>query len=426
MYHVLVGLARLLTPVIARGQSKWARGMRSRGTGGRRLIEWGRATRDPDRPTVWFHASSVGETFQARAVAQALSAERPDLQVVFTYFSPSAEQVAATFGAEVWDALPWDASGPVGAVVDAIEPALLVFTQREVWPVITNAVIERGGRVALIAGTLPADAGRLKGLARNALSSTMAELSLVASIGPDDAERFQVLGTRPEAIEVTGDPGVDSARQRGRGTIDARHLALFADAVPTIVAGSTWSADEILLCEALESYQGAEGDLRVIAAPHEPSDRAVAELSTRLNAAGWKTQTLTQAENRGTAVGAGEAIVVDRVGVLANLYSFGTVAYVGGGLGTKGLHSVLEPAAVGIPSVFGPRGHSLAASELVGGGGARVVRDTPELTRVLEEWLHEGESGDTAGAWARDYIERQSGAAERTAALLAGLLDPTI
>src|SRR6476661_1912886 len=55
------------------------------------------------------------------------------------------------------------------------------------------------------------------------------------------------------------------------------------------------------------------------------------------------------------ATGAVPLLVVDRVGALATLYGAGTMAYVGGGFGRAGLHSVLEPAAWGVPVAFGPR-----------------------------------------------------------------------
>lgn len=428
-YRALVGLARLLTPILAHGQSKLARGLRARRSGGKRLIEWGHTARDPGRPTVWFHASSVGETLQARAVSRALCAEHPEVQVVFTYFSPSAEAVATEFGADEWDSLPWDAMGPVQEVVSAVDPALLVFTQREVWPVLTQAVHARGGRVALIAGTLPSNAGRLRGPARRTLSRAMSQLSLVAAIDRADGERFLTLGTPPGAIDVTGDPGVDAARQRLEAGMDgplqeAPALAPFSERVPTIVAGSTWPEDESVLCPALEAYSTGAEALRVIVAPHEPTEAAVAKLSRRLQEGGWRVGTLTSVEARGASVGVGEAVVVDRVGVLASLYRVATVAFVGGGFGDDGLHSVLEPAAAGVPCAFGPRGHSLAAGALLRGGGAREVRDTAALTRVFEEWLGEDDSRVTAGASARDYIHRQSGAAIRSAELLATLLAP--
>jgi len=367
----------------------------------------------------------VGETLQAKAVVRQLCAERPDLQIVFTFFSPSAESAASTFGADEWDALPWDAWGPLGAVVASVDPALLVFTQREVWPVLTNAVVKRGGRVALVAATLPEGAGRLKGLARRTLSGCMSQLSLVGAIDEDNAERFLQLGVASAAVRVTGDPGVDSARERlDEAGADASLLAPFASAVPTIVAGSTWPEDESVLCPALDAYRAGGGALRLVVAPHEPTPTALEHLSRRLKAGGWETSTLAEVEARGGAVASGHAVVVERLGVLASLYQKATIAFVGGGFGNAGLHSVLEPAAAGAPIAFGPRGHSHAAVALLRYGGATEVRDTRALSRVLHEWLGHDGSRSTAGARSKDFIDHQAGAAVRSAALLATLIVP--
>jgi 3-deoxy-D-manno-octulosonic-acid transferase len=423
LYRALVGLARLVAPVVAHGQGKWARGLRARNRGGERLIAWARTGRDRGRPTVWFHASSVGETLQARAVASALTADLPDLQTVFTHFSPSAEEAAAAFGAHEWDAIPWDAPGPVAKVVSAVEPDLLVFTQREVWPVLADAVTRRGGRTALVAATLPESAGRLRGLARRTLAGAMSRLSLVAAIGDVDGERFLKLGVPAAAIRVTGDPGADSALARLEATPpEADVLAPFAEAVPSLVAGSTWPEDERVLCPALDRYLAGGRPLRVIVAPHEPTVAAVRALSATLRSGGWDVATLAETLEQGGRVASGQAVVVERTGVLAGLYRVATVSFVGGGFGRNGLHSVLEPAAAGTPVLFGPRGHSLAAGALLHAGGAREVRDTRSLSRVLDEWLGQDGSRDAAGDRARTYIVRQSGAALRSAESLGDLL----
>jgi 3-deoxy-D-manno-octulosonic-acid transferase len=116
-------------------------------------------------------------------------------------------------------------------------------------------------------------------------------------------------------------------------------------------------------------------------------------------------------------------IVVDRVGVLAELYTVADVAWVGGGFHAAGLHSVLEPAAAGVPVVFGPRHHSSrAAGELLGLGAARAVANVGDARAVLHAWLADASAGATAGGAGHGYIEAHRGAAGRTADLLAGLI----
>jgi 3-deoxy-D-manno-octulosonic-acid transferase len=148
----------------------------------------------------------------------------------------------------------------------------------------------------------------------------------------------------------------------------------------------------------------------------------VEELLGRLRADGWVAQTLASVEEGGTVEGV-DAVVVDRVGALAHLYTVGRVAYVGGGFHDAGLHSVLEPAAARLPVIFGPRhANARAAGDLLACGGARQTEDAGALARALTEWLTGGEAYDYATRQAFGYIHAHLGAAERTAVLLDDLM----
>jgi 3-deoxy-D-manno-octulosonic-acid transferase len=115
--------------------------------------------------------------------------------------------------------------------------------------------------------------------------------------------------------------------------------------------------------------------------------------------------------------------VVERVGVLAELYEAAAVSFVGGGFHGRGLHSVLEPAAAGSPILFGPQHQNArAAEDLIKEGGAKVAEDPQALAGVINTWLVDGEAGRTAGVAASRYIDRHRGAAARSAALLDSLL----
>ena len=118
-----------------------------------------------------------------------------------------------------------------------------------------------------------------------------------------------------------------------------------------------------------------------------------------------------------------DAILVDRVGVLADLYSLASVAYVGGGFHGSGLHSVVEPAAVGVPVLMGPRYRgSVHAARLLAAGGACAVADVNGLADTLREWLEDVKKNEERGQLAMDYIEKQRGAADCTADLITRLL----
>lgn len=419
-YRLAVGTVRALSPLLSTGESKLARGMAGRRHAHELLRTWGRALRDPERPVLWFHAPSVGEGLQAQAVMQAVLGRLPEAQIVYTFFSPSAEGLARRMDADVATYLPWDLRGPSRAALEAVRPDVLVFTKTEVWPVLTGEAGHAGVPVAMIGATVPEGAGRTRWPARTFMRSTWGRLAVACANTTADAEGLAVLGVRREAIRITGDPGIDSAARRfGDADPDAPYLAPFrAEQRPTLVAGSTWPADEAVLLPGLAAVRGRVPALRLVIAPHEPDEAHVGGLLASLGAAGWTAARLGDIEATGTTEGV-DAVVVDRLGVLAHLYGIGDVSYVGGGFHDMGLHSVLEPAAAGTPVVFGPKHRNArAAGDLVATGGAKIAAGSDEIAEVVSGWLSDAEERKRIGRRAREYIVAHLGAAERSAEIL--------
>ena len=116
--------------------------------------------------------------------------------------------------------------------------------------------------------------------------------------------------------------------------------------------------------------------------------------------------------------------MVDRVGILAELYVAASVALVGGGFHRAGLHSVIEPAAAGVPVLFGPRHHgSRDARLLLEAKGARAALDRRELAGALEGWLTNEAARAAAGAASRAVVEGGKGAADRSLQLVIALVE---
>jgi 3-deoxy-D-manno-octulosonic-acid transferase len=422
-YDSAIRTLRMASPAFAIGGSKLARGLRGRRGAAARLVEWARTERASDGPLVWFHAPSVGEGLQARAVLEAVRAADPRVQIAFTHFSPSAEPLARRIGADVFDYLPWDVVREVAPVLDALRPDVIAFTKTEVWPVLSREAEARRVAQVLIGAVLPAGSSRLSTVARPVLRPAFNRLSAVHAVAAEDVERFSLLGVPVERVVLTGDPGIDSAAQRAAAADpDASYLRVFRSPTLRVVAGSTWAADEAVLLPALRLLREGALKLQVILAPHEPDAAHVESLLDRLRQDGWKPAALAEVEAAGSA-DAWDVVVVDRVGVLAHLYTVGSIAYVGGGFHDKGLHSVLEPAAARLPVVFGPRHrNAYAAARLLGVGGGRSVHGAGELFQVMSEWLGDKKLRAAAGEAAGAYIDAHRGAAGRSSRLLLDLL----
>ena len=428
-YTFATRVAAAVAPVVVRGSGKLARSVHARRDAVDRLVHWAGAHRRAGAPLVWFHAPSVGEGLQARAVLDALR-EDPGMdgvQWAFTHFSPSAERLAERMPTDVAGYLPWDLPGNWRRVFDALRPSVLVCTKTEVWPNLAAEAERRGVPVVLTAATLPETSSRRSGPARWFLGPTWSRVHEVHAIGESDAAGFRALGVRADAVRVLGDPGIDSAAARVRGTDPGEPwlAPLLRDRPPTLVAGSTWEAGERVLVPAATRALEDVPELRIVIAPHEPAESHLHRLEQRLRDAGWRARRLGDVERDGE-VGGANALVVDRVGVLAGLYRAADVAYVGGGFGTDGLHSVLEPAAAGAPILIGPSFRSSAAAiDLVEAGGARVTEGADAMAASIREWLVDGAARESASAVVTRYIDRHSGAAAACARAIGTLMRDT-
>jgi 3-deoxy-D-manno-octulosonic-acid transferase len=433
-YRAAWAIARPLAPLAARGGGKFARAVRGRLGAPDAIRCWAAADRDPSRVLVWLHAASVGEGRQAEAVLRLLRAARPGWQYLFTHSSPSAERLGAALPADCAGYLPFDTVAETGRALDAARPALLCFAASDVWPELVHQAARRGVRTALVSANLAAASSRLGLLARVLLGPAYAELDRVGAVDEADAERLVALGVRPGHVAVTGDTRHDAASARA-AALDrsAPHLAALThggDPRPLLVAGSTWPADEARLLPALAALRREGLRLRLVAAPHEPSAPHLRTLAAAVGGAlgaGAAVTRLSALEDRAREGGRGppwDVCLVDRVGVLADLYAAAAVAYVGGGFHRHGLHSVIEPAALGVPVVFGPRWQgSRDARLLLEGGGGSCAPDSAALEAAVRSWLDNDSARATAGAAARAVVDRGRGAAERSVGLLLDLLE---
>ena len=423
LYDGIGSLTQLAVATGIPGDSKLARTIAGR----RGLLDRYRAFsasgRDSTRPLIWFHAPSVGEGLQATPVMSRLREWRSDVQLAFTHFSSSAATFATRTGADFSDYLPFDTRHDMKAALDALSPAALIFSKLDVWPTLVEEASRRGVALGMISATLAESSRRRSGLAAAVSRDAYAALQAVGAIDDADAARLVEIGVRKSVIRVTGDTRYDQVWTRAQNVpASAPWVSRFRQTPRlTLVAGSTWQADEAVLLPAWRELVAQwPGALRLILAPHEPTAAHLAPLEAWAAQSSLRCARLDAADDT-TA----DVVLVDRVGVLGDLYAAADVAFVGGGFHSAGLHSVLEPAAFGSPVLFGPQfANSRDAALLLRDGGARVVSSAVSLREALDGWLAQPDESSrrSAGEAARRLVERGLGAADRATELVLGLL----
>jgi 3-deoxy-D-manno-octulosonic-acid transferase len=433
-YRTLIRLGLVLAPIAAQARLKVAQSLKARTGLLNRLHAWSDAHRDPRRPLLWMHAASVGEGRQAEVVLQALRSAHPDWQIAYTYFSPSAEALARQVGADVADYLPFDRREDVDSALDALKPRALIFCKSDLWPELATRAAASGVSVGIIAATVSPVSARSRRVASSLLRPGYRAVSLAGAVSDQDAARLAQLGVPAARVEITGDPRCDSVLARARAIQPTDPLVALGRGAPTLVAGSTWAEDERVLLPAYAAVRAARPEVRLILVPHEPTPEHLARLDATAAQSG-----LESPQRLSSSAEPAPLLVVDRVGELATVYAAGEIAYVGGGFGKSGLHSVLEPAACARPVLFGPAWQGSREAGLLLARRAAIVVSTEfcdwldldamttqagasPLAAIWLALLRNPEHARAAGRRALEYVEAGAGAAARNAGLVERLM----
>ncbi len=346
---------------------------------------------------------------------------RPDVQIAYTFYSPSAQQLSQSLKVDFADYLPFDTFADADAIIAALRPTALIFSKLDIWPALTERAAAAQIPVGVISATLAESSGRRGLFARALLEDAYLAIDRVGAIDEKDAEHFHQMGVRPERIELTGDTRYDQVWTRAQRA-PSPLVQSMRSSRPTLVAGSTWPTDEEHLFRAWGKVRDKIPDARLVIAPHELTAAHVASVEIWARRRNLRLARI-DARDASDASDA-DVVLVDRFGILGDLYALADVAYVGGGFHSAGLHSVLEPAAFGAPVLFGPRNDtSRDARKLIEAGGGAAVTGEADLSLRLSDWLGSVPARDSAGDAARSMVQEGTGAAERSFALVSALLD---
>lgn len=297
---------------------------------------------------ILIHAAS-GEIEYAKPLIRYLKKEYPEIPIVVSYFSPSALRMMEGLGADEVLPLPFDLTSPMEEFLDRTHPQLVMLARTDVWPEMARQCRLRRIPLVLFSATFSRPLGKAFYPARVFNRWRFQSLRFVACVSETDVLHFRSLftsaATTPPAAAL-GDTRYDQVLHRLQESKELPFRSL-SDSRFTGVLGSTWFEDDQVWIDAL-----TETDLRQnyrwIWVPHEVSLRKIQDLADQLKTSGFKVEKLSEIETWRSDI-----LIIDRVGLLAELYKRADLAFVGGSFVGK-VHSVMEPLAAGCPVVVGP------------------------------------------------------------------------
>lgn len=402
----------------------WVYGLWPRGTPEATLERDQRvARRLPAAPpgSLWLHGASLGESRLVVRLASELAGRRPGGAVVASAVTRAGRDAleASTLAGRSFF-LPLDFPDLQRRVLAALRPGALALVETEIWPALLAEAARARVPACLVNGRIaPERLGRYRRFAA-VYRPALASLTRLGAASDVEAERFAELGARAEALRVTGNLKFDLPAP-GESAEALRARFALAAARPVFVAGSTGAGEDAPVVEAfLEARRSRPGAFLVLAPRHAARFDGAFETAA---ARGLAVHRLS-AEND-AAAGAGDVLLVDVLGRLAELYALGEASFVGGSLVPVGGHNLLEPLAAGSPVVFGPHlGHVREVADAVLAEGAGEV--VPDATALARAWVRlAGDPAERARrvAAGRALIARHRGALGRSVDLILETLE---
>jgi 3-deoxy-D-manno-octulosonic-acid transferase len=351
-----------------------------------------------NKKVIWMHCASLGEYEQGLPILQELKKVKSDHFFVVTFFSSSGYRVPKThLIADLTTYLPWDSKADVKRFIQKLKPSMVLFIRYEFWPNLLTMLHKKNIPTYLIAGLFQSQQLFFKpwgGSFRKLLNGF--EHIFVQN----ESSQHLLHSIGVHQTSVSGDTRFDRVQLPSNSM---PFMERFCHNRHCVVAGSTWTADEEVLIDVIHN---SPDEWCWLIAPHEINENKIVSLMEKLPKNSQRYSTHNENTFSNTSV-----LVLDTVGLLSSCYQYAQIAYVGGGMGTKGLHNILEPAAAGIPIVIGKNYASFPeAVQLVNIGGIISISNAPEAKEKLLSLIHDRNQRQETGEINLHFIRASQGA----------------
>ena len=382
-----------------------------------------------DKPVIWVHSVSVGETIASAPLVRELITAYPEYRIMITTMTPTgSDRVKDLHKAYIGDRVqhvycPYDLPDAQKRFLDRVNPAMALIVDTELWPNTVAACRKRNIPVVIVNARLSERSA--KGYAKfGGLTHTMLNnLSVVACQSKDDGQRFIDLGLPEGRLQVTGSVKFDltveqDTIEQGRALRKSWETGL-GHAARVLIAASTHDGEDQQILDSYKSLLANHDDLLLLLVPRHPERFNDVYQLIQEN----QLEVIRHSESSKTRP-AIRVILGDTMGEMMKLFAASDIAFVGGSLVATGGHNMLEPAALGLPVLSGPHIFNFTdiSQQLEQAGGLRFVNDSGALTSEVRKLLDNDDHYREMSQNATDFVNQNRGALERTLTVISRLL----
>ncbi len=354
-------------------------------------------------PKIWVHAASLGEYEQIVPVLEHIN--REEYQVILTFFSPSGyENKKHTKLADTVCYLPLDTKSNVDKFLQLVEPSLAIMVKYEFWPNYLEQLKQRDIHTILVSGIFR----------ENSVFTTWYGSWMKRSLKAidhfflqNDSSKMQLEQLGFTNATVSGDTRFDRASSLIEQDYHVTQLDEFTKNSKCLVVGSSWPEDIAIMKNWLQHNESNKA-YKIIIAPHEVGDSSISSLVNQLE---YQPLLWSELHKENNLPNNSQTLVINNIGLLTKAYAYADLAYVGGAMGTKGLHNILEAATYAVPVIIGKNYEKFPeAGKLEDLGGLFSVATSSEFESITNQLLEDDYLRDKTGMICGHWINSNTGA----------------
>jgi 3-deoxy-D-manno-octulosonic-acid transferase len=370
-----------------------------------------------DKPVIWLHTVSVGETRAAVTLVQSLRARYPDHQILLSHTTPTGRAASEQlFGDDVIRVyLPYDYPFAVRRFLRHFRPRVGALLETEIWFNLIHACHAEAIPVLLLNARLSEKSARSYARFPKLARTSLHELYLISAQTEEDATRLATLANK--AVPVMGNLKFDIAPPSAMLELGGHFRSLFGER-PVLLLASTREGEEELLLNALQHERIEQ--LLIVIVPRHP--QRFDEVASLVEKHGLHMQRRSSNEAISTHT---QVVLGDSMGEMFAYYASCDLAFIGGSLLPFGGQNLIEACAVGTPLFIGPHTYNFdqAAELAVANGAAMRISHADDLVKQLDILMHDSNQLNNMGEAGKRFVSNNRGATKHAMAHIDLALD---
>jgi len=359
----------------------------------------------------WLHAASLGEYEQIKPVLSGLKEIEPNLISIVSFFSPSGYKYVDDSNIDCKVYLPFDFPWLVKRCLKIVKPKKVILAAYDVWPNFIWYAKKMNIHSTLFAAHFSKGTYKLLPLIRNFYANVYGHISAIYTISETDSTLLKKILNKPIklVLRVLGNPRYDEVKFKADSFTKERTESVLLRS-KTLLVGSAHFEDQNIILESIVSLMNEIKELSLIWVYHAPNESNLMSINTFFESKKISVELLGDKEANEIA---SRVCLVDKIGVLSQLYWHAQMAYVGGGF-SSGVHNVMEPAIARLPIFFGPRySNSHEAEELIKDGGGFSINSGKDLCLGIKKLFNDKSFFIDSSYASTDVIHRNLGSSTR-------------